>query len=255
MRRLMLVTLVAALAACGESPLEGIGDRSSGWLGSARESSPVLSVEEQPVLRLVPAAQVRWWNDARFASSESLEVSLETISARRNPGDRFAQASRREIAALFPDLEFPARIPAEVQSVTSQLVLAASEATFEEGHIASFGLWTADPYTRSRSVGQLATITVYAGASEDPCASAGVGCETENVGARTVGLIERSTGETVVWSDTERTYELFVRAPAVSAVHAMLESVAPISQLVEAPQLGGDLPPQAEGSSEAATVP
>jgi hypothetical protein len=119
-----------------------------------------------------------------------------------------------------------------VTSVTSQLVLAASEAAFEGDHIASFGMWTADPYTRSRTVGQLATITVFAGGSTDLCAVAGAGCHTEQVGSRDVGLVVRSVGDTVVWSDTGLTYEMFVREPAASAVPAMVASITSISELV-----------------------
>ncbi len=256
MRRVCLVVLVVLLAGCGESPLAGVGERSSGWLGSDRER-PLISapVEQQPELELVPAARVRWWNDGLSPTSDPPVVSLDVISSRRNPGDRFAQASRREIAAFFPDLEFPAQIPAQVRSVTSQLVLAASEASFEGNHIASFGLWTADPYTQSRSVGQLATISVFAGSSEDPCAVAGANCTTEQVGMRTVGLIARSGGDTVFWSDTERTYEMFVREPAAAAVPAMLESIAPISALVESPEVGAEPTEQADASPEPATVP
>lgn len=255
MYRLTLVVLVVLLVGCGEAPLGGIGERSSGWLETHNGQPPVSDrVELQPVFELVPSAQVRWWNDDLSLESDPSLVSLEAISSRRNPGDRFAQASRREIAAFFPDLEFPARIPADVHSVTSQLVLAASEASFEGDHIASFGLWTADPYTQSRTVGQLATITVFAGANDDPCVVAGADCTTEQVGMRTVGLVARSAGETVVWSDRERTYEMFVRTPAASAVPAMLESIAPISDLIEPPGL--DSEPAAAGvSPQPATVP
>ncbi len=257
MRRLKIAMLIVLLAGCGGTPLAGVGDRSSEWLESDREppAAPE-AVEQGAVVELVPAAEVRWWNDDLSRSSDPGLVSLEIISSRRNPGDRFAQASRREIAAFFPDLEFPARIPAEVHAVTSQLVLAASDAAFEGRQIASFGLWTADPYTQSRTVGQLATITVFAGASEDPCDVAGSNCSTERVGVRTVGLVDRSAGETVVWSDTERTYEMFVRQPAASAVAEMLESIGPISELVEAPgERSAESTEQAGGSPDAATVP
>lgn len=256
MRKLTLVVLVVLLAGCGESPLAGLGERSSEWLGPDREHASVTeAVEQQPDLELVSAARVRWWNDRLSRPSDPPLASLEAISSRRNPGDRFAQASRREIAAFFPDLQFPGKIPAEVRSVTSQLVLAASDASFEGDHIASFGLWTADPYTQSRTVGQLATITVFAGANDDPCAIAGDDCKTEQVGTRTVGLIARSSGETVVWSDTQRTYEMFVRQAAAAAVPAMLESITPISELVDAPDADTEPIEEAGAFAEPATVP
>ncbi len=256
MRRLTLVVLVVVLAGCGDSPLAGIGEHSSVWLGTDEHEPPASGVvASTPDVDLVPAADVRWWNDGLSRPSEPSRASLEVISSRRNPGDRFAQASRSEVAAFFPDLEFPSRIPAAVRSVTSQLVLAASEAAFAGDHIASFGLWTADPYTQSRSVGQLATITVFSGVTDDPCTVAGAGCTTEQVGARTVGLVDRPSGETVVWSDTERTYEMFVRDPAVSAVPAMLESIAPISELVEASDAAVEPTEQAGASPGPATVP
>lgn len=255
MRRSTLVVLAVLLAGCGESPLAGVGDRSSEWLGANRERPTVSDTVERPTaLELVPAAQLDWWNDELSLESDPPRAWLELISARRNPGDRFAQASRREIAAFFPDLEFPTRVPAEVRTVTSQLVLAASEATFDGNHIASFGLWTADPYTRSRTVGQLATITVFDGASDDLCAGVGSGCTTERVGPRTVGLVVRSAGETVVWSDAERTYQMFVREQAAAAVPAMLDSIAPISELVEDLDIEATSSGSAGAPPEAATV-
>lgn len=254
MRRLMVAALIVLVAGCGEAPLAVIGERSSQWLGADRPQAVPASqtVEAPPDLALIPATRVRWWNDDLSRPSDPPAVSLEAISSRRSPGDRFAQASRWEIAAFFPDLEFPARIPADVHSVTSQLVLAASEASFSGDHIVSFGMWTADPYTQSRTVGQLATITVFAGVAEDPCAVVGANCFIEQVGTRTVGLVDRSAGETVVWSDDERTYEMFVREPAVAAVPAMLQSIAPLSELVEP---SGVVTEPAGASLDAATVP
>lgn len=255
-RFVMLLVLALLAGACSELALTDVGERSSGWIAGQPETSEVLPLsEEETPSDLVPSADVRWWNDGLSKSSNASIPSLERISSRRNPGDRFAQASRSEIAAFFPDLSFPARVPAEVRSVTSQLVLAPSEPSLGGGHIASFGLWTSDPYTQSRTVGQLATISVFAGRSDDPCGVAGDACATEQVADRLVGRIARSTGETILWSDADLTYEMFVRKPAMAAVPAMLESITPISTLVETPEADPGLVEQTDASPQPATVP
>src|SRR5690606_24646368 len=97
-----------------------------------------------------------------LASSEDHEGVVEEVFSRRE-GDRFIQASRFEIVAVVPDIEFPTVAPYGAEWVSSQLVLENNGRLSAEP-TAAFGFWSSVPYRVSRSVPQMALLRV----SNDP---------------------------------------------------------------------------------------
>jgi hypothetical protein len=168
----LLVGLV--LAGCGESPLSNLGDVSGGWL-SASPTPPTtapVSVLAEPVqvnlYRAGADAEIDWVND-RLGDPRSSHPAdaIAHVWSRSSKEDRYVQASRSEIAVALPGLQFPNLIPENVEYITSQLVFEPGTGLLSDEAIAAFGFWSAEPYSKSRSVAQLAVLMV----SPDPTPS------------------------------------------------------------------------------------
>ncbi len=222
-RLLLLVSAVVLLGACGGSPLESLGWRSSDWINEP--TVPTTIAVSTTVPALVGADELSWANDE--IDSENLgdqEAILADVFARRQ-GDRFIQASRYEIAAALPDIAFPDRAPSGAEWVSSQLVFD-DDGTLAADPSAAFGIWSAEPYTRSRSVAQMivmrvssdleAATEIASGEVEPSCARFSdrttEGCELLKIGDRDVWLLRSSSGPTFIWYEGPYRYELFGRS-------------------------------------------
>jgi hypothetical protein len=243
--RILLAALLLTLAACGPQPLAGVGEKASEWIGEPTVSTVPTTLDPGTVL--VSARSVIWFNDrlTPVAGTTPDEI-IAGVYARSSPSDRFAQATALEIATALPGVQFPAQLPPEVRYVTSQLVYDRSTGQLASDQMAAFGLWTVEPYSRSRSVGQLGVLRVVldpeqaeltaAGAVDVSCnryPSNGAECTEARVGNSPAWRLNDPEGATLVWFAGRYRYELFTRAdvdPALAT--AMSETLRPLAALV-----------------------
>lgn len=223
MKRLIGVVLLAALvSACGESPLQMIGERSAEWINEPEVVTTTLPPVTTP--RFVEIENLQWANEDIVNPNLGDRGALVATVFERREGDRFIQASREEIAAALPEVEFPGVAPYGAEWVSSQLVIENS-GNLSRDPTAAFGIWSAEPYTRSRSVAQMVIIRVVidpetaaeiAEAGEDvSCARfadrATNVCETLNLDGRQVWKLLGTGGVTLIWFSGDYRYELFGR--------------------------------------------
>lgn len=222
--RLVAAALASALAlaGCGGSPLQSVGHRSSDWINEPTVPTTVTVATTIPTK--VDASTLIWVNDSIVTESlDDREALLEEVFARRQ-GDRFIQASRFEIAIALPEVAFLSEAPAGARFVTSQLVFD-NDGTVAADPSAAFGIWSAEPYTRSRSVAQMAVLRVstdpetaseVASSDDTSCARFAERtteqCEMIPVGERPTWLLSTTGGATVVWFEGPYRYELFGRS-------------------------------------------
>jgi hypothetical protein len=171
--------------------------------------------------------------------------TIAGVWSRSSRQDRYVQASRSEIAVALPGIEIPTLVPVNVEYITSQLVFEPATGHLSDDAIAAFGFWSDEPYSKSRSVAQLAVLMV----SPDPT-------PTETVVPDTIGVpedtpedsrcndlagstVERclpmtlengepawslqvSSGWRLVWESDGYEYDLFVRNAANTDVLARM---------------------------------
>lgn len=236
--------MAVAVAACSGAPLESIGWRSSAWMNepevAATSSIPVVGPT------VVETSGLFWSNDSIVTSSLSDPEGLIAEVFGRREGDRFIQASRAEIAAALPGVSFPALAPVGAQWVSSQLVIENSGRLSEEPS-AAFGIWSAEPYTRSRSVAQMAVLRISidpVNAAEVELPDAEISCArfasrtTEQcsivaAGERDLWRLTANNGTTIVWFQTPYRYELYGRTlVAPSVLEKVASEVVPLADLV-----------------------
>jgi hypothetical protein len=243
LRRGLLVLVVFSAVACGEAPLESVGHRSSDWINEPTVPTTVAVNTTTPTI--VTVDRLEWANDdIEPANLSDQEALLASIFARRQ-GDRFIQASRSEITAALPDVSFPTEAPAGAEWVSSQLVFD-DDGTLADDPSAAFGIWSAEPYTRSRSVAQMVVLRV----SNDLVTATGLStgevaascalfsdratdsCELITVDSRQTWVLEDSSGSTLVWFEGPYRYELFARSfvpdDVLSEMSASMSSLASI---------------------------
>lgn len=214
--------LLLMVVACGDAPLASIGDRSAEWI-----NEPEVTTTTRPTIDLpttVSSRELSWFNDSIVSGdlSEPSEV-IAGVFARRE-GDRYIQASRFEVVAVVPDMVFPANVPYGATWVSSQLVLENTGRLSSEP-TAAFGIWSATPYTRSRSVAQMAVIRV----ANDPETAADLllpgaeiscgrfaeqttqGCSVIESNGKMIWLLASPSGATLIWFEGDFRYELFGR--------------------------------------------
>jgi hypothetical protein len=242
-RTAVLAAAVFTLIACGDAPFTSLGQRSSGWIGEPTIVTTTTVATTVPVV--VDARVLKWFNDGLggefLDDPEALKVS---IFGRRG-GDLFIQVSRAEMMAMLPAIKFPTATPYLSEYVTSQLVFD-ERGDLADDPVAAFGIWSSEPYTRSRSVAQMVILNVSVdpeAAAEVAAAGAGNSCDrfaertTEvcaitTLGGRPVWSLEASNGTTMVWFDGEYRYELFGRSYVTSAaLQSMAENLVPLSEL------------------------
>jgi hypothetical protein len=218
-----VAALLVLVAACGDAPLAGVGERSAEWINKPEVVTTTIPPVSTP--DFVDVVSLQWLNDnIENPNLDNPDQLLATIFSRRE-GDRFIQASREEIVAALPGVEFPSRVPYGAEWVSSQLVIENS-GVISNNPSAAFGIWSAEPYTRSRSVAQMVVLTV----SRDPDTAAEVAqigegvtcarfadrstdiCEIVNLSGRQVWRLTGGGGLTLIWFDDIYRYELFGRS-------------------------------------------
>jgi hypothetical protein len=215
--RLFVVVILAALvlAACSEDSLNDLGAKSSDWIG--RGASASAGPSETVIPPSVDSAEVQWFNDGLDDDvvAGSQQAVIDQVTKRSNGPERYLQATRLEIAVALPALRFPRRLPAQIVAITSQLVVAPSGDRLDSDVYAAFGLWSVEPYTKSRSVGQRGTLVVGGVQGSSACERlglvAGALCSDETVGTLDTTRIDAESGQTWVWSDAAYEYQLFLR--------------------------------------------
>jgi hypothetical protein len=238
-----VVVAALVLAACGNAPLGSLGQRSSEWVGEPTIITTSTIPTTVPVV--VNARVLTWFNDQLGGQFLDDPEALKTAVFARRGGDLFIQASRAEIVALLPEIKFPSSTPYLSEYVTSQLVFD-ERGDLASDPVAAFGIWSSEPYTRSRSVAQMIVLSV----SVDPetaaeVASAGANnscerfadrstevCAVTTVSRRPVWSLEASNGTTMIWFDQEYRYELFGRSyVTIEALQRMVLDPVPLSEL------------------------
>jgi len=217
-----VLAIAMVAAACGESPLQSVGQRSSEWINEPEVTTTTAVAVTVPIA--VSVERLLWSNDEIVTQNLSDPVALVSEVFARREGDRFIQASRAEVSSMLPDVHFPAQVPYGAEWVTSQLVIENS-GQLSDDPSAAFGIWTAEPYTRSRTVAQIAilrvandkeTATEIAQSGEDPsCArfadTTTDSCEVFDIADRSVWSLTSNQGTTLVWYEGTYRYELFGR--------------------------------------------
>ena len=288
-----LVLAASLLAGCGsDAPLAGMGHMTERWIAAAPDptvatTTPQLVAAPTGLLASGGAKTVTWVNDdlgdLSPAAPASPEEVINAVWSRSNRQDRFVQASRSEIAAALPAVEVPELVPENVAFVTSQLVFDPSTGLLASDTVAAFGFWSDKPYTKSRSVSQLAVLMVAVdepapdpvvpdtiGVSEPPPADD----HCEELSDGTVEACARVTledgcpawsldvtnGWRLVWSERGYTYDLFVRNADTADLPARMagscENLEPVesvlagsNETVGAPVGNAGEPPAAAGGS------
>jgi hypothetical protein len=196
---------------------------------------------------VVKADRLRWANDGiKTANLDDHEAVIQEVFGRRE-GDRFIQASRFEIAAALPGVAFPGLAPSGAEWVSSQLVID-NDGSVARDPSSAFGIWSAEPYTRSRTVAQMAVIRVAtdpegaeevaSGESEPSCERfsdrTADQCEVLTIGDRPTWLLRETSGSTLIWFDGEYRYELFGRSfVPVPILRDMTAAMEPLTALAE----------------------
>jgi len=248
-RATVLLAAVMMLLACGESPFASLGRRSSDWISEPT----VITTTTVPVT--VPTAIgsdiLKWFNDTIVTTAPLDDpAAVEQEIFDRRAGDLYIQASRAEIVSLLPDVRFPATAPFLAEYVTSQVVFD-NDGQLSSDPVATFGIWSSEPYTRSRSVAQMAVLEV----ASDPETAAAVQapdadlscarfadrstevCESLSIEGMPAWTLTADNGTTLVWFEENYRYELFGRTfvPLATLQQMAVESVA----LVELEPLAG----------------
>ncbi len=222
-RLVMALTVVFLLAACSDAPLGSVGQRSAGWINEPE----VVKTTVPPVTvpKSASATSLLWSNDEIVTQNLGDQVALIAEVFSRREGDRYIQASRAEIIAALPLLRFPAEVPYGAEWVSSQLVIESTGALSDDPSVA-FGIWSAEPYSRSRSVAQMAVLRVAndketatelaQGEGDASCARFADRttdeCDILELRERHVWMLSSNSGTTVVWFEGSYRYELFGRS-------------------------------------------
>lgn len=239
----VLLTTMMVAAACGDDPLAAVGDRSSEWIGEPTVVTTTTLPTTVPVT--IDAGVLKWFNDGLGGGLLDDPDALRAAVFARRGGDRFVQASRAEIVTLLPDVLFPATVPYLSEYVTSQLVFN-NDGNLADDPTVAFGIWSSQPYTRSRSVAQMVVIRV----ALDAVAAAEVAepgaeidctrfsdrstetCDILELAGRPVWSLRGSSGRTLVFYDQRYRYEVYARTFVPdAALEQMTASFAPLGDL------------------------
>lgn len=241
------VTILLMVAACADDPLGAVGRRASDWI---TEPTVVTTTTVAVTIPTVMATQLAEWANDDIVSENLDDPSalISEIFARRE-GDRFIQASRAEIMTALPGVSFPALVPHEGRWISSQLVVD-SDGTLSREPSAAFGIWSAEPYTRSRSVAQMAVLTVSideegaeeVAGSDDPLSCARFAdlttelCDLLSINGRQIWKLGSTAGTTLIWFEDTYRYELLARGLVPDEIlERMASESVPLSELGSAP--------------------
>lgn len=232
-----MVAFALVVSACTDQALGNLG-RTSAWLAEVKPTTVTTEAVEADPLRRV--TMVGWWNlELGGDPTEDPQTVITQVFLRGGDGGQFIQASPFEIAAALPGIRFPGLLPGDVTSITSQLVYIPGRPVLNPEQSAVFGMWTVEPYSRSRIVGQRGVLAVrpWDDLDDVTCASLSdtetIVCETDFVGDLAVWRITDARGETWVWIEGGYRYDLFLRGDSTPA-EAMVGSTEPLIRLLGA---------------------
>ncbi len=247
-----VVVATMFFAACGETSLGDVGQRSTAWIGDVGASSTTVTTHaEQTVqarvagLALSSAAGIEWVNDSLTISDPGLDAASVVGEVWRRSGraDAYVQAHRADIASALPGVKFPGAIPASVEHVTSQLVYTPRTGRLASEVAAAFGLWSVQPYSQSRVIGQRAVLLVgLAGEQseelEDPCVRVqladALACRDLSIDGQLAAEFQVEGGVRFVWWDDAYRYELFYRTDEEPEVGLLMaESMVELAHIEE----------------------
>jgi hypothetical protein len=223
MKRLNLI-LAAALVAggCGDAGLmDGVGDRFQDAVVGDQTTSTVVVDDTSTgvVLRFQEAVGLAWWNDG-IPNQQIGEPTYTSQVVWGRERERVIQASRAEIAASLPALQFPRLVPEDVGWVTSQLVFDVASGQLDPGTSSQFGLWAVEPYSPDQS----AVVVLRVGRPNEGALRGEIFPEVVD------------DGLSLIWTDGDFRYELFCSSALVEEYcWSMAESVVPLSQLLAPP--------------------
>ncbi|MCZ6662521.1 MAG: hypothetical protein O6951_06300 [Actinobacteria bacterium] len=245
-RALAVLLVAGALAACGDAPFESLGEASANWISEPTVIVTTTVPVTVPVV--IGSSLLKWFNDTIVTIAlDDQEALLSEIFARRG-GELIVQVSRAEISTLLPEVKFPAVAPSLGEYVTSQVVFNGTGALSNDPTV-GFGIWSSEPYTRSRSVAQIVVLQVatdQAGATEVSESAAEiscarfadrttVSCEILDLDGVPVWSLLADNGQTLVWYDEIYRYELFGRTfVPVEALIEMVPTFTPLSGVTAA---------------------
>ena len=160
-----LLLFGAVVAGCNDASLSGLGHMTERWIAAAPDPTTTTAspVAPTPVgLQTTHGEQIVTWVNDELGDPPvaSPEDTVAMVWSRSNKQDGYVQASRAEIAVALPGLEFPELIPERSAFITSQLVFDPTTGKLASDPAAAFGFWSAKPYTKARSVAQLAVLIV-----------------------------------------------------------------------------------------------
>lgn len=233
----MLFTLWALLVSgCGEDPLRGLGEAGA-WIDEPEPPSTTAARPTAQPVTFVHISSITWWNDGYGGSAfDGRDEVIARVAERRAGTDRFIQASRWEIAAVLPLVVVPARVPFQVETVTSQLVLDPVLPQLHPSTYAAFGYWTTEPYSSSRREAQLATLTVGPAQPEEITSCEPPACRVVDLGGQTLLQTQGALQTTWNWQEAGLAYELAVRAAQDEVALEMIASTEPLADLVSVPR-------------------
>ncbi len=221
---LAVATVAVALAACGEGPLlENVGDISQRVVyGTSSSTVPIADPETEAPIE-VKSAELLTWHNAALADVQGGERAVITnrVWERGQGINRFVQAGPREIAAVLPEISFPATAPLRAEAITSQVVFDVGSGLVDSLTSAAFGYWAGTPYSVSREQGQVAVLRVGQASAYDDLP---FGLE----------VVEVEDGLSFSWVDGDYRYELFCRAGIDErACRSMAENPVPLAAIAE----------------------
>lgn len=243
-RATALFAVALMMVACGESPFASMGRRSSDWISEPT----IITTTTIPVTvpSVVGSDILKWFNDTIVTSAPLDDpVAVEDEIFDRRAGDLFIQASRGEIIALIPDVRFPATAPFLAEYVTSQVVFD-NNGELSSDPVAVFGIWSSEPYTRSRSVAQMAVLEVAsdpetAAAILEPDADVSCArfadrttqvCESFSLEGMPAWSLIADNGATLIWFEENYRYELFGRTfVPMTTLQLMAVESLPLAEL------------------------
>lgn len=214
--------VIVALSACGESrPLQNVGAISQEILHGESTTTLTIVIEETgEAIPIGGAADAEWFSDDLGVVSDDYTEVVASVVARYDGSETFIQASREEIAVAVPGIQFPSILPDVADYVTSQLVVDPVSASIEGATSAAFGLWSAIPYSVSRSEGQVAVLRVGVRSDASP-------------EAEIITRAQADEGISLQWSLENLRYELFCRSGLIEeSCWEMAENLVPLTSLL-----------------------
>ena len=239
-----LATLVV-FSACSAETLFSPGGVSADWLADVEEVEviPVTVAVSPP--ELLSSLAITWDNDALASGVAEPTEALALIWAASGGKDRFVQVARSDMAVVAPDLAFPEFVPEFVSYVSSQLVFTTRTGELARAPVAAFGLWSVEPYSLSRSVGQKAVIFVH-DIGEEPTFEGDLtlgcsqfqdrelsSCDPVGIGDGSGWWLSSLEGNILVWYIGTLRYEMTIRPPITRAIgEKIAASSVPLTTLL-----------------------